>query len=253
MDNAMTSEYTVVAYWGPRRENPEQCAARCQRMLEGLAAIDPAFGDWVFVVDEEPVPVGREPGGELVQIVADCVARADDGDPTPVMGFNLGGYARRKTALVSIGVLIHVGSAAPARNYMCNTVMLDMEPKNEGGFALITLDIVRRAVLAISAAWDATWCSAYPTALISLWTEQVPRRPTFKMAWISYLSARFAPLVTPPRSASSERVPGGGLLMIATPDRFDVADPTHLAVAREIEAALAPVNALPWPPDAEPP
>ncbi len=40
--------------------------------------------------------------------------------------------------------------------------------------------------------------------------------------------------------------------MTATRDRFDVDNPTHLAVAREIEAAMAPVNALPWPPDAEP-
>jgi len=73
------------------------------------------------------------------------------------------------------------------------------------------------------------------------------------MAWMSYLSARFAPLVVPPRSAIVEHPQGGGLLMIATEERFDVANPAHLGVAREIEAALAPVNALPWPPDAAPP
>jgi hypothetical protein len=40
--------------------------------------------------------------------------------------------------------------------------------------------------------------------------------------------------------------------MIATKDRFDVGNELHLAAARRIEAALAPVNALPWPPDATP-
>ncbi len=45
----------------------------------------------------------------------------------------------------------------------------------------------------------------------------------------------------------------GGILMTATEDRFDVANASHLAVARDIEQALTPVNALPWPPDAASP
>jgi hypothetical protein len=57
----------------------------------------------------------------------------------------------------------------------------------------------------------------------------------------------------PPRSAIVEHTPQGGIVMIATKDRFDVTNPDHLAAAREIEAAIAPVNALPWPPDATPP
>ena len=38
-------------------------------------------------------------------------------------------------------------------------------------------------------------------------------------------------------------------MMIATEDTFDAANPAHLAVARDIEESLAPLNALPWPPD----
>jgi hypothetical protein len=40
--------------------------------------------------------------------------------------------------------------------------------------------------------------------------------------------------------------------MAATNETFITANPQHLAVARDIEAALAPVNALPWPLDAAP-
>jgi hypothetical protein len=129
---------------------------------------------------------------------------------------------------------------------------LQTKPLNEDNARLITLPIFKPAVLAIADAWDATWCAAYPWDIIPLWPKPGPGRPHFKMAWISYLSARFASMVAPPASAIVERSSTGGLLMIATEDRFDVANPQHIAAAREIEASLAPINALPWPPDADP-
>jgi len=72
-------------------------------------------------------------------------------------------------------------------------------------------------------------------------------RPHFGLAWMTYISARFAPMITPPRTAITEHVPGGGLLMIATEERCSAENPAHMAVARDIEAGLAPVNAQPWP------
>jgi hypothetical protein len=56
----------------------------------------------------------------------------------------------------------------------------------------------------------------------------------------------------PPKTAIVEYRPNGGLLMAATDETFITANPRHLAVAHDIEAAIAPLNALPWPPDAEP-
>jgi hypothetical protein len=37
--------------------------------------------------------------------------------------------------------------------------------------------------------------------------------------------------------------------MVATEETFLADNPGHVAIAREIDAALAPFNALPWPPD----
>jgi hypothetical protein len=108
-------------------------------------------------------------------------------------------------------------------------------------------------MLAIVTAWDVTWAGIYPAEMIDLWTPaHIKKRPTFKLTWVTYLSSRFAPMVTPPASAIVEHTAQGGIILAATEDRFDVANPVHLAAAREIEAAIAPVNALPWPPDAPP-
>jgi len=134
---------------------------------------------------------------------------------------------------------------------LVNTVDIHTKRLNAVNAAFITTPIFTSALLAIARAWDATWCAAYPWDIIPLWPKSGPGQPHFRMAWITYLSPRFAPMVTPPRSAIVDRTAEGGLVMTATEDRFDVANPAHLAVARDIDAAIAPINALPWPPDAE--
>ncbi len=72
-----------------------------------------------------------------------------------------------------------------------------------------------------------------------------------RLAWMSYVSPRFAPLIAPP-SAIVERTAQGGLLMAATEETFRVDNPAHLAAAGDILKALAPFEALPWPPDGKP-
>jgi hypothetical protein len=188
----------------------------------------------------------------MERLIAEHVARADNNEPEPIFGYRFSACARAGSK-TSLKIDVHAGCYVPNFPTLVNTAGLLTKPLNVENVVFISLPIFGAALLAFAAAWDATWCAAYPWDIIPLWTPvTVTRRPTFKMAWITYLSPRFAPMVTPPRSAIVEYTPEGGIVMTATKDRFDVDNPAHLAVAREIEAALAPVNALPWPPDAVP-
>ncbi len=243
--------YIIQAYWGPRRETPEQLGLRFMRMLDALAPIDRLFRDWEFFGSTKPWPMPSGAGDELTRLVAECVARAEDGDPSPIAGYQFGAAARTRTG-TALSIEVHAGRYAPNDSFLTNTVELETKPLNEDNAGLITLPIFKSALLAVAAAWDATWCAAYPVDIIELWPKPGPGQPHFNMAWITYLSPRFAPMVTPPPAAIVEHTPQGGLVMAATTDRLDVTNPAHLAAAREIDAALAPVNALPWPPDAEP-
>ena len=93
--------------------------------------------------------------------------------------------------------------------------------------------------------FDVTQVFVYTRTLSDLWGRPGRKGRQIPLAWISYVAPRFAHLVTPPPRALVERRPDGGLLM-ATDETFRTDDPAHLAVARDIEAALAPFNALPW-------
>ncbi|HYA79629.1 MAG TPA: hypothetical protein VED87_01705, partial [Methylocystis sp.] len=53
--------------------------------------------------------------------------------------------------------------------------------------------------------------------------------------------------IAPPTTALVERLPGGGLLMTAATETFDVNNPNHMAVADDMAAAMAPLDRLPWP------
>ncbi|HXP04325.1 MAG TPA: Imm52 family immunity protein [Stellaceae bacterium] len=244
--------YLIQAYWGPRRETPAHLGQRFWKMLQTLSAVNPAFNGWKFIGTDTFWPLPSGPGNDLTRLIANGVATADDGDPTPIYGYHFGASARAGSK-TSVTLVIQAGFYAPNPPYFANTAELQTQPINEHNAALVTLAIFKAALVAIAEAWDATWCAAYPSDIISLWPNRIAvGRPMFKMAWITYLSPRSAPMVTPPASAIVEHTAQGGIVMAATEDRFDVTNPAHLAVAREIEAAIAPVNALPWPPDATP-
>lgn len=246
----MMPRYSISTYWGPRQESPETLARRYLAMLDSLSKIEPVFGNWFFAGDEKATPLKGLSFADVTNLIAEGVSRADDGDPIPRSGYWMGAITALKRIPTLIRVTANAGSISVA-NYLINSVSLDTAPLSKENASFIDVRVFKAAVLAIASAWDATWCAA------SHWGIPEERelrlhRPHFGLAWMTYISPRFAPMITPPRTAICERVPGGGLLMIATEERFSADNPAHLAVARDIEAALEPVNALPWPPDAKP-
>jgi len=237
------TEYIIQAYWGSRREAPAQCGERFWRMLEFLAAVDPLFSDWKFFNGDKFLPMPEASGDELTDLIASCVDRADDGYPVPISGYWFGAGTRTGTK-TSLTLTLRVGCYIPDPPFLANTAELLTLPLNDENAKFITFPTFKSALLAIAAAWDATCCAAYPWNLIPLWREAGWDEPALRMAWITYLSPRYAPMVTPPRSAIVEYPPQGGIVMIATKDRFEIANPAHLAVAREIAAAVARVDTM---------
>lgn len=240
--------YSIQAFWGPRRESPASIARRFLTLVDSLTPIDPAFGNWICAVDDEPVKLDLIRNA-MAQFVESHVTRADDGDPTPISGYHFFAVNTYNHTPRSFGIYINAGSWASSiytPGYI-NYADIGTSDFATPDPAILTFHIFRGALLALVDAFDVTFCNAYPDTILKLWKDR-----HFRPGWINYVSARFAPLVTPPKSAIVEYQPNGGLLMSATDETFVTSNPQHLAVARDIEAALAPLNALPWPPDAEP-
>jgi len=256
--------HSMWAKWGPRGEDVAALARRFLKTLDLLREIDPVFKDWWFVRGPfNCVPMNEMDYRHLATLIAEHVSRDDDGTPEPEYGFYgsaLNNDDQRSPRAAALSV--HAGNIHPAPSpAFWNTAQLRTDELIPEDTTVFTPDLFRRALLALVSGWEPTLCSLlsrellrvdappppifYPGTLIL----PPPRKPKIGLAWMTYLEPPLASLVTPPRSAIVERTDEGGLLMIATMDRFSIANPKHMAVAREIEATLAAADAFLWPPD----
>ena len=237
-------QYVALADWGPRLEPPEALARRWIALIECLSMLDPALQKWSHWEPKKGVvPFDPSFEAQLARVIA--------GMETDVTGevVPAGGSSIHNTTY-----------PCPKSHYMSTTMYAGMDAPWDGNGLifetghtvapapeLASYDVFRGATLIMAETFEVTQAFVYPQGLSELWDPPTSDkgRP-IPLAWISYVAPRFAHLVTTPPRAMVERRSDGGLLMAATEDTFRTENPEHLAVARDIKAALAPFNALPW-------
>lgn len=239
---------TVTAIWEPRAETPEALARRFLCLTDRLKKIDPVFAEWyVWTSETTEVPLDLQP-----DVLAEKIARTADldvhGMPVPKLGYRYTVINAKTDGPPSRDFALRMRAGASWRSPMYhNSVELGTLSGIAPDPRIVAYFIVKQAVIALAECFDAAWCSAYSSEIAHLWQNK--RGPRFELAWISYVASRFAQSVRPPQMAIAERQPDGSLLMAATTETFDVTNPAHLAVARDIEAAVAPLRAMLWPPN----
>ena len=246
----MEPSYNIQSCWGPRQETPADIAERYLRTLKALKPINPVFDHWYYL--------GLTKGALLTSmsreaLIHEISTRTNNDETTdkPIIPFGYSATASNSLLRNPPGrlfdpdkITLEVHAGATASVGLINNAQILTAPLNERNAAYVTYDKMKAAMLVVIKSWDVTWCACYPYDIIDLWT--VPRdMPWHKLTWITYLAEPYAALVKPPASAIVEHLPGG-ILLSATIDRFETANPDHLAIARDIEAALTPIVAQPW-------
>ena len=238
--------YVIHASWGPRADTPAVIAARFLACVDRLQPIHPSYDNWIFSLDRKPRKLASL-RADLPAAITANVVRGDDGDPEPIYGYWARAINSMRHNPHSLSLRVKAGAQAPSP-YLCNSAGIGTGYNVAPDPTIVAYPAFKAALLALVESFDATYCSAYPAQLLNL----SDKSGHLGLAWMSYVAPRFAPLITPPPSAIVERTAQGGLLMAATDETFRVENPAHLAVARDILNALAPFEALPWPPDAQP-
>ncbi len=241
------TRFSALVSWGPRLETPTQLAKRTMESLGRLGRTSSVLLDWYTIRREDGILLLDPRLDKLTSEIAAGVKRAGDGTPHPFYGYRWEAYNSPDARWSSRGFRFGLNAGSDDKYYR-NVVNLGTADYKAPDASLVTFEMFRAALLAITIPFEPVFALAYPSTLSNLWTSG-QACPTLQLAWISYLAPRFAPLITPPLSAIVEHRPDGGLLMAATDETFDTDNPRHMAVAREIEAAVAPFNALPWPPE----
>ena len=207
-------------------------------MVRRLQAIDPHLSRWYKGVDGRGVEVVLD----MASIERDIAAGiTDNGYIFGVKSDQRGRGDRMVELNMSAG------------STFINTVSMGTDDHSVTDPSICTYRIFKPALLALADGFDAERAFAYPTTLSALWQRPANPNPAFHLAWISYVAPRVAHLVTPPATAIVEHRADGSLVMAATDAIFDVDNPAHMSVARDIEKAVAPLHLRPWEPEMEAP
>jgi len=224
--------YYAGAYWGPRKESPEECAQRTVAFLQLMASSDPFLAQWY-----KPTR-SRKKGHKFLLVPPDLptlteafrrgVNREDGGPAIESLGFNVGldnGGSNRAHAFLRI----FCGAYSEAVSNLCLLSTLKPGPDEDRVLSAPVLEgVVRRMVQA----WEPDWAVATSSKHRDLLSEKDKAGPL--VGWVTYLSRQRGVVPPLPAPVRIERVEDKGTLVILTPDRLTADNPEHLELARRV-------------------
>jgi hypothetical protein len=244
----MTGEVNhVEAYWQPRMETAHECAGRLSRMLDGLAKAHPAFAHWSKKANTRAA--ANKPAWAMPPDTEELTAVFEKGRqykdvpriPWPEMGYRVSAWNGLDPPY-GVSLSVRPGGYGDFPVFP-NTIDLSLGRAGPGNTDLISVAVLKPALLSVATAWEPDY------AVVVSWNYW-PRKfgdgkyPSLRSGWLTYLAPRYADLIKPPSAAIVEPVPGGGMLLLATEERFSMDNPKHLAVADAIQAALEPLQTM---------
>jgi hypothetical protein len=234
--------FFINANWEARAETPDALAARFLRMIDALTEIDPVFRLWTCGA-RRPEKLEEVRCCYAAEIAAGVARDEWNNKPSLLEGYSFGAFTRDTPKPRSFTVTCMAGSQI--RDVFVNRVIFSTkaEIRARPDADVVSYRIFHAALLAIVEAWDPVHARATSHPL----NETYGGGMYFGRAWMKYLCPWLAEMITPPSTVVTERLPNGGLLMIATTETFDVDNPAHMKAAQDMEKAMAPLERLPWP------
>jgi hypothetical protein len=245
---AMTGEVNHIhAYWRPRAESAHECAVRLAWMLEGLVKAHPAFSQWnkqAYSRAAANKPAwGMPPDiSEVTQVFENGRVHKDVPHvPWPGMGFHISAWNGHEPPY-GASLRINAGASADLRS-LPNTADLSLKRVGPDNADLINAATLKPALLSVATAWEPDYAVVVPW---TYWPHVFGDGgyPKLRSGWMTYLAPKYARRIVPPPAAIVEPVSDGGMLLLATEERFDMDNPAHLRVAGAVQEALTPLQEM---------
>jgi hypothetical protein len=229
----------IYGRWDAREKTPEALAGRFRRLMSAITALHPAFDGWLWGSMDGDMETFASANRDLAAAISKNYFRDDWDEKYPKGGYRAAVVNQIERGPTAVVVGASAGDFSVGRGG--NHISLKTDFRVAPDPSIVAYEVFRPAILALSETYDVDFCAAYPIDLMALWR----RGQRYRLAWMSYVKPEWASLITPPASAIVEHRPNGGLFMAATDETFRTQSPDHLAVAQDIVAALAPLEAMP--------
>ncbi|QGM47317.1 Imm52 family immunity protein [Methylocystis heyeri] len=237
-----SKDFFIGANWEARAETPDELAVRFLSMTDALKEIDPVFSLWTCT-GRSPEKLEKVRDRLAAEIAANVLRDYWNNEPSPREGYSFGALTRNTPKTRSFTVSCRAASVLNDvfgnRVILSTDAVIGCRPDAD----VVSYRIFRAALLAVVHAWDPVHARATSHPLVQTYGGGI----YFGPAWMKYLCPWLAEMITPPSTVLAERLPNGGLLMSATTETFDVENPAHMAAAKDMANAMAPLERLPWP------
>jgi Immunity protein 52 len=231
--------YYAGAYWGPRKEPPEDCARRTAALLNLLAPCDPFLAHWYEFAksrkDARKHPLMLPYVPTLTGLFRRGVNREKGGPVFESLGLSVcihnGGAAYDAADL-----RIACGGYSEA---VSNSCVLSLPTPGYGPNAdrVLTAPVLTNVVRGMSLAWEPDWAVATSSNHRDVLSEK-GRAGTF-VGWVTYLSRRRGTVPPLPAPVRIEPVADRGALIILTPERLTASNLEHVELGRRVGELLA--------------
>jgi hypothetical protein len=228
--------YYAGAYWGVRKESPEECAQRTAVFLNLLAPCDPFLAHWYKPArsfkDARKHPLMPPDVPTLTELFRRGVNREKGGPVIEDLGFrfsfNNGGPDGDRASLRINGGMYAEG--------ISNHCVLNLPWHGLNADRVLTAPVLTNVVRAMALAWEPDWAVAMSHAHRQLVDKD--GKADVWLGWVTHLARQRGAVPPLPTPVRIERVEDKGTLIILTPERFTVDNPEHVELARRVRELL---------------
>lgn len=229
--------YFAGAYWGPRKESPEECARRTATFLNLLAACDPFLAHWYkpakSLKDARKYPLMPPDVSTLTELFRQGVNREKGGPVFEDLGFSFW-FGNGGSRADSADLRIKCGCYSDA---VPNSCVMPLPRNGPNADRILTAPVLEGVVRSMALAWAPDWA----VAMSHEHRDRVDENgdTDLWLGWVTYLARQRG--AVPPLPAPVRLVPveDKGTLIVLTPERFTAANPEHIALARRVCELLA--------------
>jgi hypothetical protein len=237
--------YYAGAYWGPRKESPEECAQRAAAFLNLLAPCDPFLAHWYkpakSLKDARKYPLMPPDVPTLTELFRRGVNREKGGPVIEQLGFTFS-FGNGGSKYDRADLRISCGKYSEAVSNRC---VLSLPTPGYGASAdrVLTASVLTGAVRSMALAGDPD--GAVATSDSHRRSMRETSRAGAFVGWVTYLSRRLGRVPPLPAPVRIEPVEDRGALIVLTPERLTASDPEHVELGRRVGELLTRAGLMP--------
>jgi immunity protein 52 of polymorphic toxin system len=235
--------YYAGAYWGPRKESPEECARRAQIFLTAVAEVDPSFSRW-FQTGRSRKEALKRPIEPTHAVLEKLVHRGRDRQ-FEELGYSVWAWNGVCVDYEDSGFHFTCGAWSEA---VSNACVFNLPTRGPNAERVLTVPVLTGLVRSMVLAWEPNSVIATSSVHMDRVTPNNGKAESF-VGWLMYFPRSRGTVPPLPAPTRIEPMEDKGTLVILTPERFTADNPEHVEHAQSVHRLLDKAGLLQpvWP------